>query len=85
MLKITVIKPNGPSAEVELEGVIEELKKDKKMYQKTAMLQLRSATPSDWTRPVLSMYFINIRHKRKNNGINSHTMFGTDSPSRPSL
>lgn len=65
VLKITVIKPNGPSAEVELEGVIEELKKDKKMYQKTAMLQLRSATLSDWTLTVLFMYLINIRHKKK--------------------
>lgn len=44
VLKITVIKPNGPSAEVELEGVTEELRRDKKMYRKTAMLQLRSAT-----------------------------------------
>lgn len=82
MLKITVIKPNGPSAEVELEGVIEELRRDKKMYKKTAMLQLRSATPSDWILTVLFMFFMYIRHK---NVINSNGMFGTDSPSRPSL
>lgn len=43
VLKVSVIKPNGSSADVELEGVVEELRRDKKMYQKTAMLQLRSA------------------------------------------
>lgn len=48
LVKMTVTKPNRPSTQVELEGVIEELKRDKKMYQKTAMLQLRSAAPSDW-------------------------------------
>lgn len=42
MLKISFIKPNGSSTDVELEGVVEELRRDKKMYQKTAMLQLRS-------------------------------------------
>lgn len=42
VLKISVIKPNGSSTDVELEGVVEELRRDKKMYQKTAMLQLRS-------------------------------------------
>lgn len=41
-LKMTFSKPKGPPAEVELEGVVEELKKDKRMYKKTAVLQLRS-------------------------------------------
>ncbi|XP_036941120.1 uncharacterized protein LOC119011822 isoform X1 [Acanthopagrus latus] len=41
MLKMSFSKPKSPSTELELEGVIEELRRDKKMYQKTAMLQLR--------------------------------------------
>lgn len=47
MLKITLSKPKSPTTEVELEGVIEELRRDKKMYQKTAMLQLRSVAQAD--------------------------------------
>ncbi|XP_068456308.1 uncharacterized protein [Clinocottus analis] len=41
MLKMTFSKPKSPSTELQLEGVVEEQRKDKKMYQKTAMLQLR--------------------------------------------
>ncbi|XP_030607400.1 uncharacterized protein LOC115795564 [Archocentrus centrarchus] len=41
ILKMTFSKPKGPPTEVELEGIVEELKKDKRMYKKTAMLQLR--------------------------------------------
>ncbi|XP_035489892.2 uncharacterized protein LOC118310747 isoform X2 [Scophthalmus maximus] len=40
-LKMTVSRPKGPSTELEFEGVLEELRKDKRMYQKTAVLQLR--------------------------------------------
>lgn len=47
MLKMTISEGRSPSTELELEGVIEELRRDKKMYQKTAMLQLRSVTQSD--------------------------------------
>ncbi|KAI4809707.1 hypothetical protein KUCAC02_018573, partial [Chaenocephalus aceratus] len=41
ILKMTFSKPKSPSTELEFEGVVEELRKDKKMYQKRAMLQLR--------------------------------------------
>ncbi|XP_047445376.1 uncharacterized protein LOC125010660 [Mugil cephalus] len=41
VLKMTFSKPKSPSTELEFEGVVEELRRDKKMYQKTAMLQLR--------------------------------------------
>nr|XP_033505718.1 uncharacterized protein LOC117271565 [Epinephelus lanceolatus] len=41
ILKMTFSKLKSPSTELEFEGAVEELKKDKKMYQKTAMLQLR--------------------------------------------
>ncbi|XP_039672137.1 uncharacterized protein LOC120568593 [Perca fluviatilis] len=41
ILKMTFSKPKSPSTELEFEGVVEELRKDKKMYQKTAMIQLR--------------------------------------------
>ncbi|TKS80112.1 putative uncharacterized protein LOC400499 [Collichthys lucidus] len=41
MLKMTFSKLKSPSTELEFQGVIEELRRDKKMYQKTAMLQLR--------------------------------------------
>ncbi|XP_051279537.1 uncharacterized protein LOC127375918 isoform X2 [Dicentrarchus labrax] len=41
ILKMTFAKPKSPSTELEFEGVVEELRRDKKMYQKTAMLQLR--------------------------------------------
>lgn len=44
VLKISVIKPNGSSTDVELEGVVEELRRDKKTYQKTAWLHLRSVS-----------------------------------------
>lgn len=47
MLKITLSKPKSPATEVELQGVIEELRRDKKMYQKTAMVQLRSVAQAD--------------------------------------
>lgn len=42
MLKVTLSKPRSPATELQLEGVVEELRRDKKMYQKTAMMQLRS-------------------------------------------
>ncbi|XP_067330193.1 uncharacterized protein [Channa argus] len=41
ILKATLSKPKSPSTELEFEGAVEELRKDKKMYQKTALLQLR--------------------------------------------
>ncbi|XP_044075986.1 uncharacterized protein LOC122887130 [Siniperca chuatsi] len=41
ILKMTFSKLKSPSTELEFEGVVEELRRDKKMYQKTAMLQLR--------------------------------------------
>lgn len=47
MLKMTFSKLKSPSTELEFQGVIEELRRDKKMYQKTAMLQLRSVPHSD--------------------------------------
>lgn len=43
MLKITHERPKGPTAELELEGAIEVLRRDDRMYQKSATLQLRSA------------------------------------------
>lgn len=42
VLKMTFSKPKSLSTELEFEGVLEELRRDKKVYQKTAMLQLRS-------------------------------------------
>lgn len=42
MMKVTLSKPRSPATELQLEGIVEELRRDKKMYQKTAMLQLRS-------------------------------------------
>lgn len=41
-MRMTVSEPKRQSTELELEGTVEELRKDKKMYQKTAMLKLRS-------------------------------------------
>ncbi|CAK6952249.1 uncharacterized protein LOC121908222 isoform X2 [Scomber scombrus] len=41
IVRMTVSEPKRQSIELELEGTVEELRKDKKMYQKTAMLQLR--------------------------------------------
>ncbi|KAM6989140.1 uncharacterized protein LKV04_008860 [Tautogolabrus adspersus] len=41
LVKMTFSQPKSPSTELEFEGVVEELRKDKKMYQKTAMLHLR--------------------------------------------
>ncbi|XP_037314999.2 uncharacterized protein LOC119209652 [Pungitius pungitius] len=41
ILKMTFSKPKGPATELQFEGLVEELRKDMKMYQKTAMLQLR--------------------------------------------
>ncbi|XP_026169161.1 uncharacterized protein LOC113134139 [Mastacembelus armatus] len=40
-LKVTLSKPRSPPTELEFEGTVEELRKDKKMYQKTAVLHLR--------------------------------------------
>ncbi|XP_054870047.1 uncharacterized protein LOC111586552 isoform X2 [Amphiprion ocellaris] len=40
-VKMSLSKPKSPSTDLEFEGVVEELRRDKKMYQKTAMLQLR--------------------------------------------
>lgn len=44
---MTFSRPKSPSTELEFEGAVEELRKDKKMYQKTAVLQLRSGPQSD--------------------------------------
>ncbi|XP_034558150.1 uncharacterized protein LOC117826305 [Notolabrus celidotus] len=41
LLKMTFSKPKSPPTDLEFEGVVEELRRDKKMYQKTAMLHLR--------------------------------------------
>ncbi|XP_030016477.1 uncharacterized protein LOC115437389 [Sphaeramia orbicularis] len=41
VLKMVLSEPRSRPKELEFEGVMEELRKDKKMYQKTAMLQLR--------------------------------------------
>uniref|UniRef100_A0A7N6A2B4 Vitellogenin domain-containing protein n=1 Tax=Anabas testudineus TaxID=64144 RepID=A0A7N6A2B4_ANATE len=40
-LKVTLSKPKSPPTELDFEGTVEELRKDKKMYQKTAMLHIR--------------------------------------------
>ncbi|CAB1444060.1 unnamed protein product [Pleuronectes platessa] len=40
-LKMTFSRPKSPSTELEFEGVVEELRKDKRMYKKTAVLHLR--------------------------------------------
>lgn len=42
MLKVSHQRPKSPTTEMELEGVIEVLRRDNKMYQKSAMIQLRS-------------------------------------------
>ncbi|KAF3699111.1 putative uncharacterized protein LOC400499 [Channa argus] len=47
ILKATLSKPKSPSTELEFEGAVEELRKDKKMYQKTALLQLRETFTVD--------------------------------------
>ena len=44
---MTFSRPKGATTELEFEGAVEELRKDKKMYQKTAVLQLRSVPHSD--------------------------------------
>nr|XP_040026805.1 uncharacterized protein LOC120815845 isoform X3 [Gasterosteus aculeatus aculeatus] len=46
ILKVTFSKPKSPATELQFEGRVEELRKDKKMYQKTAMLQLRQPFPT---------------------------------------
>ncbi|XP_028987619.2 uncharacterized protein LOC114844422 isoform X3 [Betta splendens] len=40
-LKATLSKPKSSPAELDFEGAVQELRKDKKMYQKTAVLKLR--------------------------------------------
>ncbi|KAM7379044.1 hypothetical protein PAMP_004619 [Pampus punctatissimus] len=40
IVRMSVSEPKSQPTELEFEGAVEELKKDKKMYQKTAMLQL---------------------------------------------
>ncbi|CAJ1071926.1 uncharacterized protein LOC122887130 [Xyrichtys novacula] len=40
-LKMTFSKPKSPPSDLEFEGVVEELRKDKRIYQKKAMLHLR--------------------------------------------
>lgn len=47
MLKVSFSKPKSPPTELDVEGVIEELRSDKRMYQKTAMLQLRCISADD--------------------------------------
>ncbi|XP_061550368.1 vitellogenin-like [Phycodurus eques] len=41
ILKVSLLEPKSHPTEFEFEGTMEELKKDKKMYQKTALLHLR--------------------------------------------
>lgn len=41
-LKVTHQRPKSPTTELELEGVMEVLRRDNKMYQKSAVIQLRS-------------------------------------------
>ncbi|KAM4557598.1 uncharacterized protein V3H82_017324 [Fundulus diaphanus] len=41
IVKISFSKPKSPTMEVELEGLVEELRRDRKMYQKAALLQFR--------------------------------------------
>ncbi|XP_014902708.1 apolipophorins isoform X1 [Poecilia latipinna] len=41
ILKMGITKPKSPTMEVELEGWVEELRRDRKMYQKAAQLQFR--------------------------------------------
>ncbi|XP_037131472.1 uncharacterized protein LOC119136818 isoform X1 [Syngnathus acus] len=41
ILRVSLSEPKSRPAEFELEGTLEELKKDKKMYQKTALLHLK--------------------------------------------
>ena len=57
-LKMTFSKPKGPSTDVEFEGVVEELRRDRQTYQKTAMLHLRSAPQSDRLVMNLTVHFI---------------------------
>ena len=45
IVKMSMSEPKSRPTELEFEGTVEELRKDKKMYQKTAMLQLRSVSP----------------------------------------
>ncbi|XP_019733519.1 apolipophorins isoform X1 [Hippocampus comes] len=40
-LSVSLLEPKSPPTEFEFEGTLEELMKDKKMYQKTALLHLR--------------------------------------------
>ncbi|XP_034038438.1 uncharacterized protein LOC117521201 [Thalassophryne amazonica] len=46
-LLMTFSDPNGLSKELQIEGAVQEVRKDKKMYQKTALLQLRSVQQYD--------------------------------------
>lgn len=46
IVKMSRSRPKSPSTELEFEGTVEELRKDKKMYQKTAVLHLRSVSSS---------------------------------------
>ncbi|XP_054888648.1 uncharacterized protein LOC129361674 [Poeciliopsis prolifica] len=41
ILKMAFTEPNSPTMEMELEGWVEELRRDRKMYQKAAQLQFR--------------------------------------------
>nr|XP_043895928.1 uncharacterized protein LOC122778275 [Solea senegalensis] len=41
LVKMTFSSPKSPSTELEFEGTVEELRKDKRMHQKTAVLHLR--------------------------------------------
>lgn len=43
LVKMVFWRPKSSPTELELEGTVEELKKDPRMYQKTAVLRLRSA------------------------------------------
>eukprot|EP00064_Thunnus_orientalis_P014659 superscaffoldBa00002579_g14706 len=47
IVKMSMSEPKSQPTELEFEGTVEELRKDKKMYQKTAMLQLRETFTVD--------------------------------------
>lgn len=59
MLKVTHQRPKSPTTEMELEGVIEVLRRDNKMYQKSAMIKLRSVVN---TKHLLCLIVTNTIH-----------------------
>lgn len=59
VLKVTHQWPKSPTTEMELEGVIEVLRRDNKMYQKSAMIHLRSVLK---TMHLLCLIMTNTAH-----------------------